>query len=94
MKRTVRLTARAEKDLQRLEDFLAGMSPEASLRAADAITQAVLSLADHPERGFTGPAPNLRQIAVPFGDSGYIIQYRVQAQAVIVAHIKHARERR
>ena len=68
------------------------MSHDASLRAAAAITQAVLSLADHPERGFAGPAPNLKQIAVPFGDSGYIIQYRIQAQAVIVAHIKHARE--
>lgn len=94
MTREVRLTARAEKDLQRLEDFLAGKNPDASLRAAAAITEAVLSLADHAERGFSGPAPNLRQIAVPFGDSGYIIQYRVQTQLVVVARIKHARERR
>lgn len=94
MRRDVRLTAKAENDLQRLEDFLADKNPDASLRAAASITDAVLSLAEHAERGFVGPAANLRQIAVPFGDSGYIIQYRVQAQAVIVARIKHARERR
>ncbi|MDP1910070.1 type II toxin-antitoxin system RelE/ParE family toxin [Caulobacter sp. ErkDOM-E] len=94
MTRAVRLTARAEKDLKRLEDFLSDKNPDASLRAANSITEAVLSLAEHAERGFRGPAPSLRQIAVPFGDSGYIIQYRVETHLVVVARIKHARERR
>ena len=61
---------------------------------AAAIIEAVPSLSDHPERGFMAPAPNLRQIAVPFGDSGDRVQYRVQTQAVIVAHVKRAQERR
>lgn len=94
MKRAVRLTAQAENDLRRLEDFLVDKSPDAALRAAAAITNAVLSLADHAERGFAGPAPDLKQIPAPFGESGYIIQYRIQAQTVIVARIKHAREHR
>ena len=78
MKRSVRLTFRAEKDLHRVELFLADKNPEAADRAVAALTHAILSLAEHAERGFPGPLPNLKQIAVPFGDSGYIIQYRIQ----------------
>jgi plasmid stabilization system protein ParE len=94
VKRSVRLTARAQQDLHRLELFLIDKNPEAADRAVAVLTQAILSLADHAERGFPGPLPNLKQIAVPFGDSGYIVQYRIQGETVIVAHLKHAREQR
>jgi plasmid stabilization system protein ParE len=94
VKRSVRLTLRAEKDLHRLELFLTDKSPDAANRAVATLTDAILSLAEHAERGFQGPSPNLKQIAVPFGDSGYIVQYRIQDDVIVVAHLKHARERR
>jgi toxin ParE1/3/4 len=93
MNRRVRLTARAKHDLLRLEGFLIEKSPDAARRAVDAIADVVLSLADHAERGHAGPRPDLRQIPVAFGNSGYVIQYRVSPEIVLVARIKHALER-
>jgi toxin ParE1/3/4 len=55
MRREVRLTARAKHDLSRLERFLVNKSPDAARRAVDAIAGAVQSLADHAERGHSGP---------------------------------------
>lgn len=93
MTRTVRLANRARRDLLRLDDFLAAKSPGAAERAMDALHVALLSLGDHAERGRIGPHPDFRQLNVRFGDSGYVIEYRITASAVIVTHIKHARER-
>jgi plasmid stabilization system protein ParE len=93
MRREVRLTARAKHDLSRLEAFLIEKSPDAARRAVEAIVSAVHSLVDHAERGHAGPQPDLRQIPVTFGNSGYVIQYRVSREAVLIARIKHALER-
>jgi plasmid stabilization system protein ParE len=93
MTREVRLTARARHDLSRLELFLIEKNPDAARRAVEAIADAVLSLGDHAERGHRGPRPDLRQIPVSFGNSGYVIQYRVARETVLVARIKHALER-
>jgi len=93
MSREIRLTARARHDLSRLEAFLIKKSPDAARRAVDAIAQAVRSLADHAERGHVGKRPDLRQIPVAFGNSGYVIQYRVSHKTVVIARIKHALER-
>jgi plasmid stabilization system protein ParE len=93
MSREVRLTARAKHDLSRLEAFLIEKSPNAARRAVDAIAEAVRSLADHAERGHQGPRPDLRQIPVAFGRSGYVIQYRVSGEKVVIARIKHTLER-
>ncbi|MBO9559240.1 MAG: type II toxin-antitoxin system RelE/ParE family toxin [Caulobacter sp.] len=89
----MRLAARAKHDLSRLETFLITKNPYAARRAVDAIATAVLSPAEHAERGHAGPAPNLRQIPVAFGNSGYVIQYRVSETMVLIARIKHALER-
>ena len=93
MRREVRLTARAKHDLSRLEVFLIEKSPDAARRAVDAIAKAVSSLAEHAERGHVGPRSDLRQIPVAFGNSGYVIQYRVSRETVFIARIKHALER-
>jgi plasmid stabilization system protein ParE len=50
-------------------------------------------LADHAERGHAGPRSDSRQISVTFGNSGYVIQYRVSVRVVVIARIKHALER-
>ncbi|AYV48470.1 type II toxin-antitoxin system RelE/ParE family toxin [Caulobacter flavus] len=93
MKRTVRLTQTARRDLLRLEDFLAEKSPEAANRAMNALSGALLSLGEHAERGRPAQEPGLRQINVPFGNSGYVIRYRIGPSAVVVTRVKHARER-
>ncbi len=93
MRREVRLTARARHDLSRLERFLVEKSPDAARRAVDSIVNAIQSLADHAERGHAGPRTDLRQIPVAFGNSGYVIQYRVSHEIVLIARIKHSLER-
>jgi len=93
MSREVRLTARAKHDLSGLEAFLIEKNPDAARRAVDAISQAVRSLAEHGERGHVGQRPDLRQIPVAFGNSGYVIQYRVSKTTILIARIKHALER-
>ncbi|WP_442857059.1 type II toxin-antitoxin system RelE/ParE family toxin [Caulobacter sp. Root487D2Y] len=69
-------------------------SPDAARRAVNAIVAGILSLGDHADRGHVGPRPDLRQIPVAFGNSGYVIQYRVLNETVVIARIKHALERR
>lgn len=91
MKRTVRLTEQARRDLSRPEDFLVDKNPDAG-RMAETLATAILSLAEHAELGQTGPS-GLRRVNAPFGNSGYVVWYRVFATDVIVVRIKHARER-
>ena len=82
----------AVRDRRRLAAFLAERNPRAALRALRVITRFVSLLARTPfmgrERG------DRRELYIPFGDSGYVVQYRVDADAVVVARIFHAREDR
>jgi len=73
--------------LARLVDFLAD-------RAGDVIVAAVRSLAEFSERGRPGSEPDLRELIVPFGRGAYVVQYRVEADRVVVARIFHGREDR
>ena len=92
MTREVRLSVRARIDLERLVDFLFDKSPGAAKRARANLAKALKSLEDLADRGRPGPSPDLREIPVRFGRSAYVIQYRVEADRVIVAHIFHALE--
>jgi plasmid stabilization system protein ParE len=56
-------------------------------------TRSVRSLAEYAERGHIGRRSDLRQIPVTFGNSGYVIQYRVSASLVVIARIKHTLKR-
>jgi toxin ParE1/3/4 len=94
LKREVRLTSTANRDLARLVDFLVDKNPAAALRAYDTLEAAIRSLDEFSERGRIGPAPDLRELIVPFGSSAYVVQYRVDPVAVVVARIFHGREDR
>jgi len=85
----------AAADLARLRDFLADKSPAAANRAAAALIVAIQSLDTFPERGRPS-GPNMRELIVPFGNSGYVLRYafREQDDEVIVLRIWHSREER
>lgn len=93
MSRQVRLTPDAVQDLERLSDFLFEKSPDAAMRAGEMIIDAVLSLNTFPERG-RPHEPEGRELVVPFGRYAYIIQYRVDEDAVVVSRIFHSHENR
>ena len=86
----------AIRDLQRLRDFLRPKSAEAAQRAGQAIRQGVTILGTHPRLGrTTEDLPEaFREWLIDFGDSGYVVQHRMDADAVIVARIFHMREAR
>lgn len=90
----VLVSPEAQQDLLRLATFLAEAAPHAALQASDVISAAILSLAEMPLRGTPGRLAGTRQRIVRFGQSGYVIRYRVEPRRVIVISIFHAREDR
>jgi plasmid stabilization system protein ParE len=80
--------------LVRVVDFLAERYPAAALRAYDTLDAAIRSLDEFSERGRPGAGQDLRELIVPFGSGGYVVQYRVDRTEVIVARIFHGREDR
>jgi plasmid stabilization system protein ParE len=93
VRRPVRFEPRAERDLDRLRGFLEAFSPEVARRAARSLRAGILGLSDFPDQG----APingGRRELYLRFGDSGYVVQYRVDPDAILVARIFHLREDR
>lgn len=84
----------AIRDLQRLRDFLRPKSAEAAQRAGQAIRQGVMILGTHPRLGrTTEDLPEaFREWLIDFGDSGYVVRYRIDGDAVIILAIRHQKE--
>lgn len=93
MRRRIILAPEATADRERLVAFLVDVNPRAALDVADTIIEALAALAQFPERGALMDN-GLRQLIIPFGMSGYVAQYRVDPDVVIIARIFHMRETR
>lgn len=89
----VRISAAARADQARLADFLAGRSPEAADRALLILREALHRLSRHPAIGRPAGGDR-RELSVRFGASGYVIQYRIDPETIVVARIFHTREQR
>jgi len=89
------VTAAALTGLERCRHFLAGKAPEASRRAAQAIEQQLLMLESAPGIGRPLPdLPELRELVIVFGDSGYVALYRYvpDEDVVFVLAFRHQKE--
>lgn len=89
------ITARAGQGLQRCRRFLADKSETAIRRAAQAIEQRFLMLETAPAVGRPFPEnPEWRELAIPFGDSGYVALYRYEPEVdvVYVLAFRHQKE--
>src|SRR5660397_17109 len=88
------LSPAAQRDLQRLRDFLRPKSPEAAKRSAKAIINAVQVLSLQP--GIGRPAedlgPECRELPIDFGGSGYLALYRQRGDYVIILALRHQLE--
>ncbi len=101
MSYAVRLTAEAQADLERLFDFVLerelardGGDLELAAEALAAIQAGLKALERLP---FTcrkaADSPFLRELVIPFGNTGYVALFEVvDAATVVVAAVRHQRE--
>lgn len=87
-------TPEALQGVQRCYRFLAPKNPDAASRAVRAIREGMKIVAAHP--GVRRPAdkmdPEFREWLIPFGDSGYVVLYRVDGDLAVVLAVRHQRE--
>ena len=89
----ITVAPKARADLLRLNAFLAGQSDAAARRAMDAIDAGLRSLGEMPDRAPERSA-GMREFVIRFGQSGYVVQFRVMDDTVVIARIHHMREDR
>ena len=97
MKFVVRFTEEAEADLLRLFDYLLERDIAAAARAELAITKAVELLEIFPfscrKAGGGAHDPFLRELIIPFGNSGYVALFEIEAGGyVTILAVRHQRE--
>jgi len=91
----VEFTPQAEDDIDRLYQFLVEKNPLAAQKAMLAIDDLIEVLSDQPRLGKRLESlPDFRQMPVTFGRFGYVLQYRIQEDALIVLRIWAGRENR
>ena len=89
------ITAGAARGLESCRRFLAEKSPEAARRAGQAISRQFRLLQDAPAIGRPLPEePELRELVIGFGDSGYVALYRYEPDegAVYILAFLHQKE--
>lgn len=89
------VTEGAAKGLERCRQFLALKTPEAARRAGQAIGRQFLLLETAPDAGRPLPdTPELRELVIAFGGSGYAALYRHEPSdnVVYVLAFRHQKE--
>jgi plasmid stabilization system protein ParE len=89
------ITEAAGLGLERCRRFLAARNRQAVRRAGQAIARQFALLETHPDIGRPFPElPELRELVIGFGDSGYVVLYRhePEADAVYVLAFRHQKE--
>lgn len=89
------VTEGAAKGMERCRSFLAEKNPNAAKKAAQAISYHFSILKTEPETGRSiDEIPDLRELIIPFGNSGYIALYRFDEKSglVYVLAFRHQKE--
>ncbi len=93
----IRVLPEARQDLRRLQSFLILRNPLAAEKAMTAIKSGFLRLQENPRLGLVMvKRPTDRQLVIPFGNSAYILRYRLDEarDTLLVVRIWHGREQR
>ena len=89
------VTAGAAAGLEHCRKFLVERNPQAAKRAAASIARQLEILESKPDVGRPlADVPELRELIVAFGDSGYVALYRHEPRedAVYVLAFRHQKE--
>lgn len=91
---SLKWTPQALADVTRLHAFLAEKALDAAIRAVQAIRAGVAILRDHPQIGHPveDMDPGFREWLIRFGQSGYLVVYRLDGDVVVVLAVRHALE--
>ncbi|TCS14012.1 type II toxin-antitoxin system RelE/ParE family toxin [Caulobacter sp. BK020] len=91
--RPVHVSAQAERDIERLHDWLLERSPAAAIRLIALLEESFESLSQFSDRGRLVD-DRIRELIVPFGGSSYVIRYEADAAGVLVSRVWHGLEDR
>lgn len=89
------VTEAAAQGLERCRRFLNEKNPQAVVRASQAISKQFKILEKEPEIGRPlADLPELRELIIAFGDSGYIALYRheIDSDSVYLLAFRHQKE--
>jgi plasmid stabilization system protein ParE len=89
------ITEEASQRLERCRLFLMEKNPRASIRASQAIKHSFALLQAEPKIGRPlDDLPELRELIIPFGESGYIALYRheVKTDSLYILAFRHQKE--
>lgn len=89
------ITEAALSGLSRCRNFLLDKAPEAAQRAAASIQKHFLLLETSPQIGRPfDEIPELRELLIPFGSSGYVALYRydMNSNTVYILAFRHQKE--
>ena len=90
---TVFWSREAERDLDRIFDYVLADDPDAAERLCDRIEARVLDLKSFPRLGRRGLRPGMRELVVP--GTPYVVIYRTHTGRVDILAVVHgARHRR
>ena len=81
-------------DVQRLYRFLASKNQDAAKRAVSAVRQGVrvLTYQSRIGRPVDDMPDEFREWMIDFGDSGYLVRYRIGSDAITILAVRHQRE--
>ena len=81
-------------DIERLRAFVRPKNPSAARRAGEAIVQGVRSLGAHRRMGrlIDDLPEQYRDWLIDFGNSGYVVRYRVDDDLVTIVAVRHQKE--
>ncbi|MGQ0708931.1 MAG: type II toxin-antitoxin system RelE/ParE family toxin [Rhodoferax sp.] len=84
----------ALRDVQRLYRFLEPRNPDAARRAVRALREGVRALGQQARLGrpVEGLPEDFREWVIDFGDSGYLVRYRVVADTIVLLAVRHQKE--
>jgi toxin ParE1/3/4 len=82
----------ALEDLETLHQFLRDVSPDAAMRAAQAILEGADQLDQDPQMGKPTEGET-REWYIPFSVAAYVLRYRIDAEGhPVVIRVWHSRE--
>jgi len=91
---TLKWSATALADIQRLRAFIETHNPDAAQRAAASFKQAASILLTYPGIGKRLEERQDRELFIPFGQRGYIMRYRLDGDDIVILRIWHGLEDR